>query len=78
MARPSKKSVYERIEDKKKEIQQAEEILARLNQELQVLYKEQDQEEMTRMLDAIRSQGIDIETALTKLSGASTKKQSEK
>lgn len=74
MARPSKKSVYERIEDKKKEIQQAEEILARLNQELQVLYKEQDQEEMTRMLDAIRSQGIDIETALTKLSGASTKK----
>lgn len=67
MARPSKKNVYERIEDKKKEIQQAEDVLARLNNELQDLYKEQDQEEMLRMLDAIRSQGIDIETALSKL-----------
>lgn len=68
MARkPKTISVYERINQKKSEIQQAEDVLAKLNNELKELYKEQDNEEMLRMLEAIRNNGIDIETALTKL-----------
>ena len=68
MARKSKiVSVYERINQKKNEIQQEENVLAKLNNELKELYKEQDNEEMLRMLEAIRSNGLDIETALTKL-----------
>jgi len=67
MARVSKKDVYVRIADKKEEIRQTEELLTQLNEELKVLYKEQDELEMSRMLETIRSQGIDIETALAKL-----------
>lgn len=67
MARQAKKNVYERIEDKKHDIKQAEEYLLQLNEELKELLKEQDDLEMTRMLEAIRNQGIDIETALAKL-----------
>lgn len=67
MARQAKKNVYERIEDKKKDIKQAEEYLVQLNEELKELLKEQDELEMVQMLEAIRSQGIDIETALSKL-----------
>lgn len=67
MARVSKKDVYARITDKKEEIKQTEEQLAKLNEELKVLYQEQDELEMSRMLEAIRNQGIDIETALAKL-----------
>lgn len=67
MARVGKKDVYTRINDKKDEIKQMEEQLIRLNEELKELLKEQDELEMNRMLDAIRNQGIDIETALAKL-----------
>ena len=67
MARTSKKDVYTRIDDKKEEIKQAEEQLAKLNEELKELLREQDELEMTRMLSAIRDQNIDIETALAKL-----------
>ena len=73
MARPSKKTktIYERIEEKKKDIKQAEEYLIQLNEELKELFREQDELEMLRMLEIIRSQGIDIETALAKLSSQS-------
>ena len=67
MARPSKKDVYVRINDKKEEIRQAEEQLTKLNEELKELLREQDELEMSRMLAAIRDQNIDIETALAKL-----------
>ena len=73
MARTSKKDVYTRIEDKREEIKQAEEQLMKLNNELKVLYQEQDELEMSRMLEAIRNQGIDIETALSKLLSEKTK-----
>ena len=73
MARPSKKDVYVRINDKKEEIRQAEEQLAKLNEELKELLKEQDELEMSRMLEAIRNQGIDIETALSKLTNINSK-----
>ena len=73
MARQAKKNVYERIEDKKHDIKQAEEYLLQLNEELKELLKEQDDLEMTRMLEVIRNQGIDIETALSKLLSDKTK-----
>ena len=74
MARQSKKNVYERIEDKKADIAQAEEYLVQLNEELKELLREQDELEMTRMLEAIRNQGIDIETALSKLTNTNVNK----
>ena len=74
MARTSKKDVYTRIDDKKEEIRQAEEQLAKLNEELKELLREQDELEMTRMLEAIRNQGIDIETALSKLTNTNVNK----
>ena len=73
MARTSKKDVYTRIDDKKEEIRQAEEQLAKLNEELKELLREQDELEMSRMLEAIRNQGIDIETALSKLTNTNSK-----
>ena len=74
MARQAKKNVYERIEDKKADIVQAEEYLVQLNEELKELLREQDELEMTRMLEAIRNQGIDIETALSKLTNTNVNK----
>lgn len=74
MARVSKKDVYTRIDEKKEEIKQTEEQLAKLNEELKVLYQEQDELEMSRMLEAIRNQGIDIETALSKLTNTNANK----
>lgn len=72
MARTKKitKDIYEKIEDKKLEIQKAEDEVKRLNEELKVLFDEQDKEEMEKMLQSIRSQGIDIETALKKLAAS--------
>ena len=64
MARPSRKSVYERIEDKKLSIQETEELLAQLNNELQELYTERDNLQMAQLFEAMRSKGLDIEEAL--------------
>ena len=68
MARPSKKSIYERIESKKEEILNKEKELNELNKELQDLFSERDQEEMERLLAKVRESGLDIESALQKLS----------
>ena len=68
MARPSKKSIYERIESKKDEILNKEKELSELNKELEDLFSERDQEEMERLLAKVRESGLDIESALQKLS----------
>ena len=64
MARPSRKSVYERIEDKKLSIQETEELLAQLNNELQELYTERDNLQMAQLFEAMKTKGLDIEEAL--------------
>ena len=69
MARPIKKSIYERIESKKDEILNKEKELNELNKELQDLFSERDREEMERLLAQVRANGLDIELALQKLSG---------
>ena len=69
MARPTRKNVYERIEDKKKEILDAEQLLATLNEELEVLYSEKDDLEMKQLLEAMKLKGLTINEALAKMSG---------
>lgn len=64
MARPSRKSVYERIEDKLQSIKETEELLATLNNELQELYTERDNLQMTQLFEAMKTKGLDIEEAL--------------
>lgn len=73
MARPVKKDVYTRINEKQNEIKKAEETLARLNDELKVLFQEQDDLEMHQMLEQIRANGIDINQALELLANKKTK-----
>lgn len=68
MARPSKKSVYERIEDKKNEITKTEELLEQLNDDLQELFKEKDKLEMELLLAKVRERGLNIDQALLQLS----------
>lgn len=66
MARKSK-SVYEKIEAKKKEIQLTQEKLQNLTNELLELESEQDNLEMHQLLTAARSKGLNIEQALAKI-----------
>ena len=73
MARPIKKDVYTRINEKKNEIKETEETLVRLNDELKVLLQEQDDLEMHQMLEQIRANGIDINQALELLANKKTK-----
>ena len=68
MARPSKKNIYDRINDKKNEILKAEEYLVKLNNELQALISEKETLEMKLLLQKVKEAGLDIEQALNKLS----------
>lgn len=68
MARTAKKNIYEKIEEKKNEIIQAEEVLKKLNEELQELFKEQDRQEMELLLLKMKENGLSIEQALKQLS----------
>ena len=63
MARKSK-SVYERIEEKKQNIIEVEEMLAQLNNELQELYTERDNLQMSQLFETMKAKGLDIDEAL--------------
>ena len=64
MARKSTKSVYERIEEKKQNINEVEEMLAQLNNELQELYTERDNLQMSQLFETMKAKGLDIDEAL--------------
>ena len=68
MARPKTKTVYERIEEKLNVIKETEELLVKLNEELKDLYVEKDELEMRLLIAKVKENGIDIETALLRLS----------
>ena len=68
MARTAKKDVYSRIADKKDEIRQAEETLCKLNEDLKLLLREQDELEMKLLLQKMKDGHLDIKTALDMLS----------
>lgn len=63
MARTSKKSVYERIEEKLQDIKNTEALLALQNEELQTLYLEKDDLEMRQLLEMMKSKGLTIDEA---------------
>jgi len=63
MARITKKTVYERIEDKLQNIKEAEETLATLHEELDTLYLEKDDLEMRQLLEMMKSKGLTINEA---------------
>ena len=67
MARPNKKNVYERINDQRDRIKETEELLVKLNDELQVLYEEKDDLEMRQLLDMMKSNGLTIDKAISLL-----------
>ena len=67
MARPSKKTVYERIEEQQNKILETEKLLETLNEELELLYKEKDDLEMRQLLQQMKDSNLDIETALNRL-----------
>jgi DNA-binding transcriptional MerR regulator len=77
MARASKKSVYERIENKLQNIKEAEEVLAQLNKELQELYTERDNLQMTQLFEAMKTKGLDINEALRLLSNSQEQNDEE-
>lgn len=65
MARKSKSvSVYERIEEKENQIKETEELLAKLNEEVQVLYDERDDEEAKLLFIRMKDNGLTIDKAL--------------
>lgn len=67
MARPAKKTVYERINEQQIKIKETEKLLAKFNEELRDLYAEKDDLEMRQLLQRVKEQGLDIEQALLKL-----------
>ena len=71
MARSTRKNVYERIEDKKNEILEAEQLLTTLNEELETLYSEKDDLEMKQLLEVMKSKGLTINEAIEKMRGDS-------
>lgn len=78
MARPIKKNIYQRIEEQKNKIKETEELLVTFNNELQDLYAEKDMNEMKLLLAKMKESGLDIETALEKLSTDSQKDKDKK
>lgn len=68
MARPTKKNVYERIEEKLNTIKETEELLVRLNEELQELYSERDKQEMEKLFELMKSNGLTLDKAAELLS----------
>ena len=81
MARKSKSksvSVYERIEDKLQSIKETEELLVQLNNELQELYTERDNLQMSQLFEAMRSKGLDIDEALKLLSSSNQDNEPKK
>ena len=64
MARPAKKTIYERIEDKQNEIAKTQEILTKLNDELSILCSERDELEMKQLFDLMKEKGLSIHEAM--------------
>lgn len=67
MARPVKKTVYDRIDEKKNEIKKTETLLSKLNMELNELYSEKDKLEMELLLSKMKENKLDIKQALNLL-----------
>ena len=67
MARPSKRTIYERIKTVEDEILNKEKEISELNKVLQELFEEQKQEEMLRLYEKMIAANLTIEDALNKI-----------
>lgn len=67
MARPPKKSVYERITETEQAIKTKEEELVNLKKILKDLYMERDSLEMQQLFERMREQNLTLEEAMSRL-----------
>lgn len=70
MARKTKLSIYEQIEAKQQAIKKTEELLQKLNTELESLYAQRDELEMKQLFAKMREKNLSIDKATELLENA--------
>lgn len=70
MARKTKLSIYEQIEAKQQAIKKTEELLQKLNTELESLYAQRDELEMRQLFAKMREKNLSIDKATELLENA--------
>ena len=70
MARKTKLTIYEQIEEKQQAIKKTEELLRKLNTELENLYAQRDEFEMRQLFAKMREKNLSIEKATELLENA--------
>lgn len=70
MARKTKLTIYEQIEEKQQAIKKTEELLQKLNTELENLYAQRDEFEMRQLFAKMREKNLSIEKATELLENA--------
>ena len=70
MARKTKLTIYEQIEAKQQAIKKTEELLQKLNTELESLYAQRDELEMRQLFAKMREKNLSIDKATELLENA--------
>ena len=70
MARKTKLTIYEQIEEKQQAIKKTEELLQKLNTELESLYAQRDELEMRQLFAKMREKNLSIDKATELLENA--------
>ena len=70
MARKTKLSIYEQIEAKQQAIKKTEELLQKLNTELESLHAQRDELEMRQLFAKMREKNLSIDKATELLENA--------
>lgn len=63
----SKKTIYEKIAEKRQEIEKTEIVLKKIQSELSALESERDDQEMHILFQAMKSNNLDLEKTLKML-----------
>ena len=69
-SRKTKLTIYEQIEEKQQAIKKTEELLQKLNTELENLYAQRDEFEMRQLFAKMREKNLSIEKATELLENA--------
>lgn len=70
MARKTRLTIYEQIEAKQQAIKKTEELLQKLNTELESLYAQRDELEMRQLFAKMREKNLSIDKATELLENA--------
>lgn len=70
MARKTRLTIYEQIEAKQQAIKKTEELLQKLNTELESLYAQRDELEMRQLFTKMREKNLSIDKATELLENA--------